>query len=146
MKNRSVYLPVIGRLVAAAALVVSFSSNAAADVYEKIVISPQDVGVFAVVGEQQFTAIGVTPSGQKVDITDKVDWYLEERPFRLQVLTKNMKPDDIAQIDANGLLTIKEKITWGRVLVTACYPKGCGRGLTSYGGKAVAPATKLLLQ
>jgi len=91
-----------------------------AETYSKILIYPEHVGVFYNIGQQQFEAYGITPAGQKVRITEKVDWYLDKYPLPIQT----MKPEQVAVIGEKGLLKVKS--TWGRVKVKACYPKGCG--------------------
>lgn len=112
-----------------------------AQTYTRIIIRPPHPGVFASLGYQQFKAYGETPSRQLVDISDNVDWYLTEYPFSAQTLN----PYEVADIDENGLLTVNPGVTWGRVSVKACYPKGCGQGLTSYGGSSMTSTLSILL-
>ncbi len=80
-----------------------------------LTILPEDVGVFYELEEQQFKA-NMLENGNVVDVTDSVDWYIEEYPFADQ------EPGAI-EINESGLATIKD--TWGRVNISACYPKGC---------------------
>ena len=71
---------------------------------------------------QLITCQGQLPDGTWEDITDKVDWYVEEYPFAIQTIPAS----ETVSVDENGLATILE--SWGRVNVSACYPKGCGPG------------------
>ncbi len=74
-------------------------------------ILPEDVGVFHELGSQQFQAFK-----DGIDVSNNVDWYIEEYPFQGQ-------PPGSIEISDEGLATIKA--TWGRVNIKACYPKGC---------------------
>ena len=93
-----------------------------ASAYESIRVWPQDVGVFKELGEQQFTAYGKTPSGEEFDISNQVDWFVEEFPFEEQTT----EAINVVAINENGLATILNP-TWGRVNVSSCYPKGCSQ-------------------
>lgn len=119
-----------------------FVIQAEAGDYIQIDLWPPHPGVFSDVGQQQFTAYGITAAGQRVNITDQVDWYLAAYPFQSQEL----EPYEVATIDENGLLTINEGVTWGRVTVKACYPKGCGPVVAQYkSGRNLMNSISILL-
>lgn len=84
--------------------------------YTRMAIEPKQVGVFYELKEQQFNAFGLTEEGKWVNITSEVDWYTEDMSFDEQ-------PDEVITIDQTGMATINN--TWGRVKISACYPKGC---------------------
>ena len=85
--------------------------------FKTLSIFPHNVGVFYQNSTQQFTAIAETRSGVQVDVSDQVDWYLESIPGQGDAHSV------VATIDARGLATVHS--SWGRVVVKACYPKGC---------------------
>ncbi|MBM9602718.1 hypothetical protein [Desulfopila inferna] len=88
--------------------------------YVRLTIEPHNVGVFWQNKTQQFTAYGYTAAGEKIDITDKVDWYIDPAGY-----PHNYQPEtagSVATIDETGLATVHN--TWGRVVVYADYPKG----------------------
>lgn len=104
----------------------SAATFSSAQDYSEIYIWPPNVGVFAVNKTQQFAAWGIpSGGGTPVDLTNQVDWYLEENPFPAvgTYPIQDLKPSDIADIAQTGLVTVKS--TWGRVNVACCYPKGC---------------------
>ena len=106
-------------------------SLSVADNYVDLKIEPADVGVFFVNKSEQFTAFGKTSSGKWVDITTEVDWYVEDFPF----IGQTMPVSQVVKIDKNGLATVLS--TWGRVKVSACYPKGCHEPVIPPWGAAV---------
>ncbi len=113
--DKSLSIPCISFLLLLVSIV-----NCAAATYTDIKIEPEHVGVFYTNETQQFTALGLKSNGDWVDITAEVDWYVEENPLTDQTLT----PGQVATIDEGGLATAVSD--WGRINITACYPKGCG--------------------
>ncbi len=103
-------------ILMAMALMLLMVTSTYATEYTSMVIEPNHVGVFYELGEQQFDAFGLTTEGEWVNITTEVDWYTEDMAFDEQ-------PEDVVTIDQTGLVTINS--AWGRVKISACYPKGC---------------------
>ncbi len=105
-----------------AVISIFFVGNTVAAEYVSLTITPHNVGVFYQNETQQFTAIGTTASGDTEDITDEVDWYIDPEGYPHN--DQDTTPGAVATIDETGLATVHD--TWGRVVVYACYPKGCG--------------------
>ncbi len=100
-----------------------FSCIANAAEYVSMTVEPKDIGVFYENKTQQMKAYGFTASGQKVNITNEVDWYID--PAGDPYSGQGTAAGQVATIDKNGLVTIHGN--WGRVTVHACLPKGCGK-------------------
>ncbi len=105
--------------------------------YVKLTIEPHNVGVFYENKTQQFTAYGYTTSGEKIDITEKVDWYIDPKGYPHSP-DQPVAAGAVATIDETGLATVHS--TWGRVVVYAAYPKGSGSN-----NRSVAPLIQPLL-
>lgn len=88
--------------------------------FVSIRVWPEAVGVFKDLGSQQFQAFGERSNGTELDITQQVDWYVEDFPFAGQTLSGQQ----VASIDSSGLATV-QNTTWGRANIAACYPRGC---------------------
>ncbi len=122
-----------------------FSVNAAD--YDSIEIYPQKVGLIYNAPEtnpsktQQYTAWGIKNGERVKDITNEVDWYIDPAGYPLFEQPKNHVT---AKIDIDtGLATALN--SWGRVVVHACYPKGCASG--SFGSfPAMGPILDTLLK
>ncbi len=101
--------------------------QAIADDYIALSVEPLDIGVFVENQTQQFHCFGKLPDGSWVNITNEVDWYVEEYPFEIQTIPASKT----VSIDENGLATVLQ--SWGRVNVSACYPKGCNDSAVTIG-------------
>lgn len=77
--------------------------------YSEIKVYPEHVGVFTVVGTQQFVAFGTRDDGSLVNITREVDWHSSNT----NVVTMN----DV------GLATIVAGMTSGLAEVSSSYPE-----------------------
>lgn len=98
-------------------------------------ISPRDAGVFARQDVQHHFQVYGTFDGVEQLLDDsKVDWYITADPYPGQ----DLKPEEVAEIDDEGNITLLS--TYGRVKVSACYPRGCGPD------KKVNPGALLLLK
>jgi len=100
-------------------------------------ITPSDVGIFYENETQQFKAMGITPDGTIVDLTNQVDWFIDPSGFPYKNSDQDMSEGAVVTINSTGLATVHD--TWGRVMVNACYPKGC------HGNSATLGAIQLLL-
>ncbi|MBL4903234.1 hypothetical protein JYT85_01860 [Desulfocapsa sp. AH-315-G09] len=121
----------------------SLSSSVAGDGFRSFTISPKDVGAFYQNKTQQFKAIAVTTAGVVLDLTNKVDWYIDPEGAPYTTSSQDMTKGAIATIGNTGKASINS--TWGRVMVHACYPKGCGPNSSSAPATGVLPAVNLLI-
>ncbi len=110
-------------VLAMAVMLLSMAGSCFAEEYVSVKVYPEHVGVFTKDGVQQFIAFGYTASGNRINITDKVDWESSNT--------------DIVTIADNGVATIVAGKTSGRVKISCSYPKT---------GKVGAGANHLLLK
>ncbi len=116
------------------------SSSVAGDGFRSFTIIPKDVGVFYQNETQQFKVLAVNTAGVVLDLTNEVDWYIDPEGAPYQSSSQDMTEGAIATIDNTGKATIKN--SWGRVMVNACYPKGCAPNSSP---SAAGTAVNLLL-
>ena len=122
---------IFGFLILATVILIFTGVNSFAQGYSNLKIYPENVGVFVTTGKQQFVAFGVTETGKKVNITDKVVWASSN--------------ESLVTIYAGGLATIEPKVTRGQVKITCSIPETKQNAFTSltivnvegrtYGGK-----------
>lgn len=96
-------------VLAMAVMLLSMSSNCLAEEYVAVKVYPEHVGVFTTDGVQQFVAFGYTASGNRINITDQVDWESSN--------------EAIVTINENGVARIVTGKTSGQVRITCSYPK-----------------------
>lgn len=99
----------VSMVLAMAVMLLSMAGSCFADEYVGVKVYPEHVGVFTKDGVQQFIAFGYTASGNRINITNKVDWESSNT--------------DIVTIADNGVATIAPGVTSGQVKISCSYPK-----------------------
>ena len=92
-----------------AAMFLSMVGSSYAEDFIGVKIYPEHVGVFTTDGVQQFIAFGYTASGNRINITNQVDWESSD--------------ESIVTIAENGVATIVPGKTFGQVRISCAYPK-----------------------
>lgn len=121
-------------MVCAFSILFGICTNASAEVFVDIEIQPKNIGIFYQNETQQMRAFGITPKGEKVDITNEVQWSIDPAGYPHNS-EQPLTPGSVATISGTGLVTVHS--TWGRVVVYAKYTGG---------GATIATITSSLLR
>ncbi|MBU0961319.1 MAG: hypothetical protein KKH60_07300 [Proteobacteria bacterium] len=96
-------------VLAMAVMLLSMAGSCLAEDYIAVKVYPEHVGVFTTDGVQQFIAFGYTATGNRTNITNKVDWESSN--------------ENIVTINENGVATVVTGKTSGQVRISCSYPK-----------------------